>query len=169
MNIKNAATGLFLAAGMSLPLQSYAEERSVLPQAKEGEHIDQHAHYNHLVLSVEAQRHVMLSHILYTRHLVKNVSLGASVGLGADHNGNLAGGVEAVLAYHKTIRKPIFGVAEVAGGAEFIGSHISPIAKLTGLVGVQLNDVLGVSVGPSIIVAKNDIQPAASAHLAVSF
>ncbi len=158
MNIKNTAAGLILAGSALLPSQAQAEDHSA-----------PHAHHHHLAFGVDADAHKTLSSILYTREVMHHWSVGAAIGLGADYHGKFAGGVEAIGTFHKTISKPFFVVGEVGAGAELVGSSIDPIIKITGLVGVQVNDVLGVSVGPSVFATRGNIQPAATAHLAVGF
>lgn len=152
MNIKNTIAGLALAGGALLP-----------SQAKAGDH------HNHVAVGVEADAHKALSHILYTREVVKHWSVGAAVGLGADYHGKFAGGVVGVGTFHETFAKPFFVVGEVGAGAEIIGDHIAPIVQVTGLIGVQINDALGVSIGPSVVATKHDIQPAVAANLAIGF
>lgn len=152
MNIKNTVAGLILAGGTLLPSQVEAGD-----------------HHNHLALGVEADAHKTLSHILYTRELMDHWSVGAAVGLGTDYHGTFAGGAEAVGTFHKAISKPFFVVGEVGAGAEFIGSHVTPIVKVTGLIGVQVTDALGISVGPSVVATKHDVQPAVAANLAIGF
>lgn len=158
MNIKNTVAGLVLAGGALLPSQAQSEGHSA-----------PHAHHNHVALGVEADSHKALSHILYTRELMDHWSVGAAVGLGSDYHGKFAGGAEAVGTFHKTVHKPFFVVGEVGVGAELVNSHIIPIAKITGLVGVQVNDALGVSIGPSVVATEHGIQPAVAANLAIGF
>lgn len=158
MNIKNTVAGLILAGGALLPSQAQGEGHN-LP----------HAHHNHVALGVEADKHKTLSHILYTREVMNHWSVGAAVGLGADYYGKFAGGFEGVGTFHEAFAKPFFVVGEVGVGAEFIGSHIAPIVKVTGLIGAQINDALGVSIGPSIVATKHGVQPAVAANLAIGF
>ena len=161
MNLKNTLTGLAITGGMLLPAQSKALDVS------ESETVS-HNH-NHILVGGEVDSHKMLGHAAYTYELLDHWSIGAGVGLGADHHGAFAGSAEAIGSFHKGLITPLFVAAELGLGAEWIDNHADPVVKISGLVGVRLNHVLGLAVGPTVSVTPKAIQPSATVNLAIGF
>ncbi len=117
-------------------------------------------HHNHVVLGLEANTHNAMAHGGYFREIGGHISLGGAVGLGKSFHGETVGALEALVAYHKTLSQSvadgIFGVIEGGGGVEMVlddlhGAHFEPVAKVTGLIGVQVNDTLGIFGGVNYI------------------
>lgn len=158
MNIQRMIAGAVLAGGVLFPSQAKAEDHSV-----------PHSHVHHVAVGPEVDSHKTVAHFLYTRELLDHWSAGAAISLGSDYHGTFAGGLEAVGSFHMGVAKPFFVVGEVGLGVEFAGSHLEPVAKLTGLVGLKITDALGASVGPSVAVTRHDVQPALAANLAIGF
>lgn len=157
--IRHAIAGAALIGGTLLPSQSQAEIHEV-----------PHTHVHHVAVGVEADKHKVLSQILYTREmLLDHFSFGGAIGLGTDYHGKFAGELGAVVSFHKTVKKPFFVVGEVEAGVEQVGSHIKPLAKGTLLAGVGFSDGWGVSFGGSIGVTRDDIAKALAVYLAKGF
>ncbi len=115
-------------------------------------------HHNHVVLGVEANNQNAMAHGGYFYEIGGHVSLGVAAGLGKGFHGETVGAVEGLVAYHKTLTqafgKNIFGVVEGGGGVEMVsdgvhGRHFAPVLKLTGLVGIQVSEALGIFAGPN--------------------
>lgn len=111
--------------------------------------------HNHAVFGVEAGPRSVMAHGGYFREIGGHVSTGIAAGLGKGFHGETVGAIEGMVAYHKTIShgiaKGVFVVFEAGGGLEMVsterGLRVEPIAKGTGLLGVQLNNTVGVFAG----------------------
>lgn len=129
--------------------------------------------HNHAVLGVESTKHNSMVHLGVFHELGHHLSLGLATGVGADYHGSPVGSMEAIAAYHKTIRDGVFGVLEVGLGAEVLkgghGVHAAPVAKLTGLLGYQATPSVGVYVGPSVIQTPNTTDVSLSVGTVLGF
>jgi|GEM_PF-2677621 hypothetical protein len=114
---------------------------------------------NHAVLGTEVSAHSLMAYGGYFHEAAHHLSIGVSGGLGKDFHGGTVGALEGLIAYHKTLSRAVahgvFGVLEAGGGAEMDsgehGVHFEPIAKATGLVGIQVSEALGIFAGPNYV------------------
>ncbi len=165
MNIKNTFAGLAAAGSMMIPSQAEAEA----DVGAKLHHEDTHTHPHHIAIGPEVDAHKAMGHILYTHELFDHWSAGVGLGLGAAYHGKMAGSAEAVGTFHDSIANPFYVVGELGVGAEWIGTQVAPIARITTLVGIRLSKTLGFAVGPSVLITPNKVQPAITSNLAIGF